>query len=142
MGDDIFELARIGDAGRLQALLKAQPGLVNARDGRGNSPVLIAQYREQRAAVDVLLAADPDLDIFDSAAVGRSARVAECLDRDPALLHAQSSMGFTPLALAAFFGHADTVKLLLARGADPKEAVGLAAMKGRIDILKLLKGQP
>jgi len=140
--DDIFELARAGDAGRLQALLRAQPGLVNTRDARGNSPVLIAQYREKRQAVDVLLAADPDLDMFDSAAVGRSGRVAEWLDRDPALLEAKSSMGFSPLALAAFFGHADTVKLLLARGGDPTEAIGLAAMKGRIEILKLLGGQP
>ena len=50
-------------------------------------------------------------------------------------------MGFSPLGLAAFFGHPDAVKLLLARGADPKEAVGLAAAKGRQDILNLLKGQ-
>jgi len=139
--DDIFELARAGDASRLQALLKAQPGLVNARDARGNSPVLIAQYREKREAVDVLLAADPDLDIFDSAAVGRSGRVTEWLDRDPALLEAKSSMGFSPLALATFFGHADTVRVLLQRGADRKEAIGLAAMKGRVEILQLLKEQ-
>jgi ankyrin repeat protein len=140
--DDIFELARTGDAGRLQALLQAQPGLVNARDARGNSPVLIAQYRDKKEAVDVLLAAGPELDIFDSAAIGRSGRVAEWLDRDPALLEAKSSMGFSPLALAAFFGHPDTVRVLLERGADRKEAIGLAAMKGRIEILKLLKEHP
>jgi len=140
--DDIFELARTGDAGRLQALLKAQPGLVNARDARGNSPVLIAQYRDKKEAVDVLLAAGPELDIFDSAAIGRSGRVAEWLDRDPALLEAKSSMGFSPLALSAFFGHTDTVRVLLERGADRKEAIGLAAMKGRIEILKLLKEHP
>ena len=35
---------------------------------------------------------------------------------------------------------ADTVKLLLDRGADPQPGVSLAAMKGHIEVLKLLKG--
>ncbi|HTI03756.1 MAG TPA: ankyrin repeat domain-containing protein [Gemmatimonadales bacterium] len=141
MGDreNIFDVVRTGDTQRLQALLKADPALANARDERGNTPVLIAQYRDKRDAVAVLLAAAPELDIFDAAAVGRTARVAEWLDRDPALRDAQSSLGFGPLALAAFFGQAETVKLLLARGADPKPAAPLAAMKGHHDILKLLK---
>ena len=43
--------------------------------------------------------------------------------------------------LARVVQRLDSVKLLLARGADPKEAVGLAAAKGRQDILNLLKGQ-
>ena len=139
MGDNIFEIVRAGDTARLQALLQANPAAANARDERGNTPVLIAQYRDKREAVELLLAAEPDLDIFDAAAVGRTRRVAEWLDRDPALRDAQSSMGFGPLALAAFFGHVETVTLLLGRGADPKPAAPLAAMKGRHDILKLLK---
>ena len=140
MGDTIFEIVRAGDTQRLQALLRENPALVNARDERGNSPVLIAQYRDKSEALALLLAAEPDLDIFDAAAVGRTRRVAEWLDQDPALRDARSSMGFGPLALAAFFGHAETVKLLLDRGADPKPAAPFAAMKGRHDILTLLKG--
>jgi ankyrin repeat protein len=102
---------------------------------------LIAQYHHKQDAVAVLLGAQPELDIFDAASVGRSGRVAEWLDQDPALLEARSSDGFSPLGLAAFFGHVETVKLLLARGADPKEAIGLAATKGNVDVLKILKGQ-
>lgn len=138
---EIFDAVRAGDTGRLQALLRTNPGLANVRNERGHTPVLIAQYRDKPEAVALLLATEPELDIFDAASVGRTARVAEWLDRDPGLLDAKSTMGFSPLGLAAFFGHGDTVKLLLARGADPKEAVGLAATKGRHDILKLLKGQ-
>ena len=138
---EIFDAVRAGDTGRLQALLRSNPGLANARNERGHTPVLIAQYRDKPEAVALLLAAEPELDIFDAASVGRTARVAEWLDRDPGLLNAASSDGFSPLGLAAFFGHADTVKLLLDRGADTKGAAALAATKGRLDVLKLLQEQ-
>ena len=115
---EIFDVVRAGDAARLQALLDTQPALVNARNERGHSPVLIAQYHKKRELVAILLAAGPELDIFDAASVGRTERVAEWLDRDPSLLNAYSSDGFYPLGLAAFFGHPETVALLLARGAD------------------------
>ena len=138
---EIFDAVRAGDTGRLQALLRSNPGLANARNERGHTPVLIAQYRDKPDAVALLLAAEPELDIFDAASVGRTERVAEWLDRDPGLLNAASSDGFSPLGLAAFFGHADTVKLLLARGADTKGAAALAATKGRLEVLKLLQEQ-
>ncbi len=73
--------------------------------------------------------------------MGRTARVAEWLDRDPGLLNARSSDGFSPLGLAAFFGQTETVRLLLARGADTKDAAALAATKGRLDVLQLLQEQ-
>lgn len=118
MSNEIFEVVRAGDATRLQALLAAEPDLVNTRNDRGHSPVLIAQYHHKHELVALLLAAGPDLDIFDAASVGRSDMVAEWLDRDPSLLNAYSADGFYPLGLAAFFGHPETVRLLLARGAD------------------------
>jgi uncharacterized protein len=115
---ELFEVVRAGDTVRLKALLAAQPGLVNVRNERGHSPVLIAQYHHKKEAVAVLLAAGPELDLFDAASVGQTARVAELLDADPTQVNAYSSDGFYPLGLAAFFGHPDTVRLLLARGAD------------------------
>lgn len=115
---EIFDVVRAGDTTRLKALLAAEPGLVNARNERGHSPVLIAQYHHKNDAVAVLLAAGPDLDLFDAASVGDTARVAALLDRDPSQINAYSSDGFYPLGLAAFFDHSDTVKLLIARGAD------------------------
>jgi uncharacterized protein len=138
---EIFDAVRAGDTGRLQALLRANPGLANVRNERGHTPVLIAQYRDKPEAVALLLAAKPELDIFDAASVGRTERVAEWLDRDPGLLNARSSDGFSPLSLAAFFGKTETVKLLLARGADAKDAAALAATKGRLEVLKLLQEQ-
>jgi ankyrin repeat protein len=119
---EIFDVVRAGDIARLKALLAAQPGLASSRNERGHSPVLIAQYHHKAEAVAVLLAAKPQLDIFDAASVGDAATVREWLDRDPTLLNAYSNDGFYPLGLAAFFGHPETVRLLLARGADVAQA--------------------
>ena len=115
---ELFDAIRSGDGARLGALLARDPALVSTRNERGQSPVLIAQYHRRLELVALLLAANPEVDIFDAASVGRTARVAELLDRDPGLLNAYSSDGFFPLALAAFFGHSETVALLVARGAD------------------------
>jgi uncharacterized protein len=82
------------------------------------SELLAAVYRGDQARVDELLAAEPVLDIFEAAAVGRAERVAELLDADPGLVSAWADDGFTPLHLAAYFGHVDAVRLLLERGAD------------------------
>jgi len=119
---EIFDVIRQGDAARLGALLAAEPSLAGVRNERGHSPVLIAQYHHQRECVALLLAAGPELDVFDAASVGATARVAELLDREPSLVNAYSSDGFYPLGLAAFFAHPETVRLLLARGADVAQA--------------------
>ncbi len=119
---ELFDVIREGDAARLGALLAAEPSLAGVRNERGHSPVLIAQYHHQRECVALLLAAGPELDVFDAASVGATARVAELLDREPSLVNAYSSDGFYPLGLAAFFAHPETVRLLLGRGADVAQA--------------------
>jgi ankyrin repeat protein len=115
---EIFDVIRAGDKARLEALLAAAPAVINVRNELGHSPILIAQYHHKKDLVAVLLAAGPTLDVFDAASVGRTDRVAALLDADPTLVNAYSRDGFFPLGLAAFFGYPDTVRLLLARGAD------------------------
>ncbi len=117
-GTEFFDAIRAGDVARVRGLLAAEPGLVNRRNERGYSPVLIAQYHHKGDVVAVLLDAGPELDLFDACSVGRTERVAELLDQNPSQVNAYSGDGFYPLGLAAFFGHADTVRLLIARGAD------------------------
>ena len=87
------------------------------------SPILKARYEGREADLEALLAAGPQLDVFEAAAVGATERLRDLIAGDPALVSVWSSDGFTPLHLAAYFGHAGAVRLLLAAGAE----VGAAA---------------
>jgi ankyrin repeat protein len=82
------------------------------------SAILTALYMRKQDELQQLLAAGPALTIFEAAALGRADRVRELVDRDPASVNAWSPDGNTPLGLASFFAHVDTVTLLLERGAD------------------------
>ena len=86
------------------------------------SELLQAIYRGDKARADEILAGDPELDVFEAAAVGRSERLRELLDEDPALANAWAEDGFQPLGLASFFGHVDAARLLVERGAEVNSA--------------------
>jgi ankyrin repeat protein len=80
--------------------------------------LLEALYRGQQDRVDELLAAGPQLNVHEAAALGRTDRLRELLDEDPARANEFGDDGFHPLGLASFFGHVEAARLLLERGAD------------------------
>ena len=86
------------------------------------SEVLQAVYQRDQARVDELLAREPELDVFEAAAVGRTERLLELLDDDPALANAWAEDGFQPLGLASFFGRVDAARLLVEHGAEVNSA--------------------
>ena len=86
------------------------------------SELLQAIYRGDRARADELLAVDPELDVFEAAAVGRTERLGELLDEDPSLANAWAEDGFQPLGLASFFGHVDAARFLVEHGAEVNSA--------------------
>jgi ankyrin repeat protein len=86
------------------------------------SELMQAIYRGDQARADELLAADPELDVFEATAVGRMDRLRELLDEDPSLANAWAPDGFQPLGLASFFGHLDAARLLVERGAEVNSA--------------------
>jgi uncharacterized protein len=86
------------------------------------SELLQAIYRGDQARADELLAGDPELDVFEAAAVGRVDRLRELLDADRSLANAWAGDGFQPLGLASFFGHVEAARLLVERGADVNSA--------------------
>src|SRR5919108_6565033 len=81
--------------------------------------LLEALYRGDEQRVEELLAENPDLNVFEAAAFGRTERLRELLAADPSLANAFGDDGFQPLPLAAFHGHVEATRLLLDHGADP-----------------------
>jgi uncharacterized protein len=115
---NVFELIDAGDEDMLRDELERDPDLAGTRNADGLSPVLYALYNGKSELVEPLLDANPPLDVFDAAAVGRTRGLEELLDGEPGLVTSWSKDGFTPLHLAAFFGEEEAVKILLERGAD------------------------
>ena len=116
----LFALIDAGDADALTEALSDDPELASERNAEGLSPVLHALYTGKPDLVDPILDANPPLDVFDAAAVGRTRGLEELLEGEPALVSAWSPDGFTALHLAAYFGQEDAAELLVERGADPR----------------------
>jgi ankyrin repeat protein len=81
------------------------------------SPILMALYMRKPAEAE-RLATGARLNIWEAAALGRDERVAELVRDDRSLSNAWSPDGFTPVGLAAFFGHPSTARILIDAGAD------------------------
>ena len=114
---DMMAAVTAGDTDRVTALLAENPALAMARGDDGVSAVLLARYRFDRPTLDALLAADPDLDLFEASAVGRIDRVRLALADDAQGVRQLSPDGFTALHLAAFFGKPEIARLLIDSGA-------------------------
>ena len=82
-----------------------------------------------------------------SALAGNHREVARALLEAGAPVNAGQQEGWTPLMEAVLHDDVEIAKMLLARGADPKaqndagkSAIGLAADRANVEMLKLLKG--
>ncbi len=117
-----FEAIQAGNQAAVADLLAQNPALLKTRGEKGISAVLTAAYYHEPAIADWLVSQGAPLDIFEACAVGAVGEVERLLDKYPELVNAVALDGFQPLGLAAFFGHADLVTLLLRRGSKPGSA--------------------
>jgi uncharacterized protein len=147
---DLFDAIDGDESERLETILNDAPALAASRDDEGVSAVLHALYHGRSEMAEVVAVYLPELDIFEAAALGRSGRVRQLLERDPALARAQSPDGFTALHLPAFFGGpgtADAAQALIEAGADVSARsensfwvlpLHSAASGGHADIVEIL----
>ena len=118
MEQALFEAIKAGQADEVNRLIGENPALLRTRDASGASPLLIAVYHQKADIAKALADAQGSIDMFEAAALGRVDRIQQLLREDPSLASAYAPDGFPPVGLAAFFGHLDAVKTLIAAGAD------------------------
>lgn len=119
--DELFAAIGSGDEAALASLLTGDPGLVEARDESGATPILAAVYRGRSSLAEYIAARKDVLDVFEAAALGRMEDLRRLIDETPALARATNADGFCALSLACFFGRTEAALLLLGRGADPDQ---------------------
>ena len=147
MSQEFLDAATCGDVSKVRAMLQSDPSLARARDENGVSVIMKSTYYGKKAVVAALLDTGIELDVFEAAATGQTERASSLIGKDPSLLNAYSSDGFTPLGFAVFFGQSELVKALLKAGADVNAAsresmkvtpLASAAAAKQTDIARLL----
>jgi uncharacterized protein len=114
----LFEAIRTGDTAAVASLVQADPQLANARNEQGVSALAFAVYNRKPDIVAKLRELGALLDIFTACMTGDTAAVEEMLQGNKSLVKLMSADGWTPLHLAAFFGHPGCAAALLQNGAD------------------------
>jgi ankyrin repeat protein len=144
---DVLKSIQSDDVQSLKKLLEAQPELAGAKDDNGNSPLLNSAYYGRSVMIRVILDQGVQPNLFEAAAAGLLDDVERLLEENPKLVTERSHDGWTPLHLAAFFGHLDLVRMLLDAGApmlaisNNNEAnlpINAAAAGRRIAVVRLL----
>jgi uncharacterized protein len=139
-GYELTEAVKKSDANKaLQVLATNPPGIVNTKDGDGNTPLLIAIARndEQWAGFMLNKGADPNLagkdgntPLIAASRVGM-AQAVEWLLGLGAKVDATNRMGETPLIVAVQQRNLPIARLLLSKGANPDKTDSAAGYSAR-----------
>src|SRR5919198_797105 len=113
-----IDAIKAGEFDRVKAMVSSDPSLIDARGRTGDSAILTAVYHRQKEIVNLLVARGATLTLFEACAAGEVERTERLMASERSQIIAFSADGWTPLHLAAFFGHTRIAEMLLARGAD------------------------
>ena len=122
MEQQLFDAIKAGKTDEVRQLVQQNPSLKQARDASGASAILVAAYNMKPDIVNALLELGAPVDIFEASVLGKVDRINEILKSSPTRVSEHAPDGFTPVALAAFFGQPAAVRALIAAGADVKAA--------------------
>ncbi|MBX7150367.1 ankyrin repeat domain-containing protein [bacterium] len=118
----MIEALKAGQLEAIKSLVAGNPSLIDAKTSTGESTFLLAAYYGRHEILDFLLSFNPQLTVFEAAAIGKIDMVRTSIQANPDFVHAYSHDGFAALHLAAYFGHKEIAKFLLSQGADPKSS--------------------
>jgi uncharacterized protein len=153
-GETALMVALREDSPKVVAFLLTQRSVkVEQRNSQGESPLMIAAIKGRLASAKRLIQRGAEvnktgwtpLHYAASRAETDSVEMARLLLEHHAYIDAESPNRSTPLMLAAMYGHADVVRLLLEEGADPSlrneqglTAVDFARRADRDDLANLI----
>lgn len=155
---DVFEAAALGDLDRVNALVSAEPSVVNAWSPDGFTALGLASFLGQLGVVRALVAAGADVNAIGrnpgrytpltGAVAGRAADVVRELLASGADANHRYGAGYTPLHEAAASGSDEIARMLVEAGADVdartdegRTALDMAREKGHLRVVDLLAGR-
>jgi ankyrin repeat protein len=118
-----IDAIKAGEFDRVKEMVSREPALIDVRGPSGDSAILTAVYHQQKRIVNLLVARGATLTLFDACAAGEVEHVEQLVageDSDTQAVNGFSADGWTPLHLAAFFGHVKVAEVLLGHDADPR----------------------
>jgi ankyrin repeat protein len=113
-----MEIQNIKNEEELNALLKAQPKLIDTIGVNGESLLLQLLYQQKIDLAKSVAAKKKHWNLFEAAAAGQLKELKVILDKNPNLINNLANDGFCALSLAGFFGHFEVAKELVERDAD------------------------
>jgi ankyrin repeat protein len=140
-------LITTGDLNSLNQLLAQNPALAKNAVSEDVSPLMLSCYYKKPDATSLLLKYLDKIDIFEAAAAGKFDILAYLVYTNPELVHQYNNDGFTPLALACYFGQYEAARYLVFKGADVNQSISgnsgirplhLAAAQNHLDVVNML----
>lgn len=125
LGAPIHDAARAGDLAKLEAMVKAHPDLVAAKDeSYGQTPLEVAAFAGRKDVVVFLLAHGADVNArakngstaLHLAAARGNNEIVELLVAGKADVNALDNDGWSPMRSASYWSHKDTLDLLAGAG--------------------------
>jgi ankyrin repeat protein len=140
-------LITTGDLNSLNQLLAQNPALAKNSVSEDISPLMLSCFYKKPDATSLLLKYLDKIDIFDAAAAGKFDILAYLIYANPEVVHTYNKDGFTPLALACYFGQYEAARYLIFKGADVNQPldgnsgirpIHLAVAQDHVDIVRML----